>query len=45
MSLAFVAVNWRSFRPSREELIGSLVVLVLAGGLFLGYFLMLGQAR
>ena len=45
MSLAFVAVNWRSFRLNREELIGSLVVLVLAGGLFLGYFLMLGRTR
>lgn len=43
MSLAFVAVNWRHFRLSREELVGSIVVLVVAGGLFLGYFLMLGR--
>lgn len=43
MSIAFVATNWRRFRLTREELVGSLVVLVVAGGLFLGYFLMLGR--
>lgn len=43
MSLAFAATNWRHFRLSREELVGSIVVLIVAGALFLGYFLALGR--
>lgn len=39
MSLAFLAVNWRMFRLTRQELIGSVVAVLAAGGLFLGYFL------
>jgi len=39
MTLAFLVVNFRSFRLSSQELWGSLVVLVAAGGLFLAYFL------
>ncbi len=41
MSAAFVAVNWRRFRLTREELAATGLVLLLAGGLFLGYFLFL----
>lgn len=41
MSIAFVALNWRRFRLSREEIISTAVVIVLAGALFLGYFLFL----
>ncbi|MBM3458252.1 MAG: hypothetical protein FJX77_06945 [Armatimonadetes bacterium] len=41
MSIAFVAVNWRHFRLSRQELIHTLIVLGLMGGLFLAYFLFL----
>jgi hypothetical protein len=41
MSIAFVARNWRRFRLSREEIISTAVVIVLAGALFLGYFLFL----
>lgn len=41
MSVAFVAGNWRSFRLSRQELISTVLVILLAGGLFLGYFLFL----
>lgn len=40
MALAFVGLNWRKFRLTRDELIGTILVLVLAGGLFLGYFLL-----
>jgi hypothetical protein len=38
MSLAFVAVNWRSFRLTRQELVGSILVLVVTGALFFAYF-------
>lgn len=41
MSLAFVIANLRCFRLSRQEVISTFVVIVLAGGLFLGYFLFL----
>lgn len=41
MALAFVALNWRKFRLTRDEIIGTALVLVLAGGLFLGYFLLI----
>lgn len=39
MSLAFLITNWRMFRLTRQELVGSLVVVLAAGGLFLMYFL------
>jgi hypothetical protein len=39
MSIAFVAANWRRFRLTREEIISTVVVIVFAGALFLGYFL------
>jgi hypothetical protein len=38
MALAFLAVNHRAFRLSREEAWGTLVVLLAAGGLFFAYF-------
>lgn len=41
MSITFVVLNWRKFRLSREEIISTAVVIVLAGALFLGYFLFL----
>jgi hypothetical protein len=41
MSIAFVAANWRKFSLTREELISTTLVLLLMGGLFLGYFLFL----
>jgi hypothetical protein len=39
MSVAFIAANWKKFRLTKEEILGSVLVLVLMGGLFLGYFL------
>ncbi|MFN3652933.1 MAG: hypothetical protein ACK47B_25425 [Armatimonadota bacterium] len=39
MAVAFVALNWRHFRLSRQELVGSVVVLLVTGALFWGYFL------
>lgn len=41
MSVTFVALNWRKFRLTREEIVSTAVVVVLAGALFLGYFLFL----
>lgn len=41
MSVTFVALNWRRFRLSRDEVVSTAVVIVLAGALFLGYFLFL----
>jgi hypothetical protein len=41
MSVTFVALNWRKFRLSREEIVSTAVVIALAGALFLGYFLFL----
>jgi len=38
MSIAFVAVNWRSFRLTRDEVISTAVVLAVIGALFFGYF-------
>jgi hypothetical protein len=40
MSITFVAANWRQFRLSRSEIISTGVVLLLAGSLFLAFFLM-----
>jgi hypothetical protein len=40
MSAAFVAVNWRKFRLTKQELISTAVVLAVMGGLFLAYFLL-----
>jgi hypothetical protein len=45
MSAAFVAANWRRFLLTRGELASTAVVLVLAGGLFLGYFLFMFPGR
>lgn len=39
MMVAFLATNWRRFKLSRDELLGTALVLVVAGGLFLFYFL------
>ncbi|MCC2669227.1 MAG: hypothetical protein K0Q72_1698 [Armatimonadetes bacterium] len=39
MSIAFVGLNWRRFRLTREEIVSTAVVIVFAGALFLGYFL------
>jgi hypothetical protein len=39
MSIAFMAINWKRFRLTRDELIGSAAVLGVTGALFLGYFL------
>src|SRR5688572_31144170 len=33
MSIAFVAVNWREFKLTKEEIVSTAAVLVLAGGL------------
>jgi hypothetical protein len=41
MSITFVAANWRSFRLSKQEVISTVVVILVAGTLFLGYFLFL----
>jgi hypothetical protein len=45
MSITFMAYNWRRFRLSREELIGSAAVLGVTGALFLGYFLFIFPHR
>ena len=45
MSIAFLAANWRHFRLTRSELLSTALVLVLMGGLFLGYFLLLFPGR
>jgi hypothetical protein len=45
MSVAFLAANWRYFRLTRQELAASLVVLGVAGALFVGYFLLLFQGK
>jgi hypothetical protein len=45
MSLAFIGANWRQFKLTRQELLSTGVVLVLMGGLFLGYFLFLFPAK
>lgn len=45
MSVAFVAVNWRRFRLTRDEILGSLLVLALMGGLFFVYFRFLFGAK
>lgn len=45
MSLAFLAVNWRSFKLTKQEMVGSIVVVAAAGALFLGYFLTLYRHR
>lgn len=42
MGLAFLLLNARRFRLTRTEMIGSVLVLLLAGGLFWGYFELLG---
>lgn len=39
MSITFVAANWRHFRLSRAELVSTGIVLAVAGGLFLAFFL------
>ncbi len=39
MSLAFLAVNWREFRLTRDEWIGTVAVVLVAGGLFASYFI------
>ena len=41
MSAAFVVLNWRRFRLTREEVAGSVLVLAVMGGLFAAYFLFL----
>jgi hypothetical protein len=41
MSAAFLALNWRKFRLTRQEIVSTVVVLVLMGALFVGYFLWL----
>lgn len=38
MALAFLAVNWKSLRLSRQEIIASLAVLAGAGALFFAFF-------
>lgn len=43
MSAAFVLLNWRRFRLTREEVVGSVLVLAVIGGLFAAYFLFLYQ--
>ena len=45
MSAAFVAANWRRFLLTRQELASTVVVLVLAGALFAGYFLFMFPGR
>jgi hypothetical protein len=45
MAVTFLAVNWRRFRLSREELLGSVLVLLVTGALFLGYFLLVFPGR
>lgn len=45
MSLAFVAVNWRMFRLTREELLSTVLVLVVMGALFAGFFMLTGSRR
>lgn len=43
MALGFLAVNCRSLRLTRQEFWGSVIVVALAGALFLGYFLLPGR--
>ncbi len=45
MALTFVALNWRKFRLTRDEILGTVIVLLLAGGLFFGYFALLYGKR
>jgi hypothetical protein len=44
MSIAFVALNWRNFRLSRQEIVSTALVLVVMGALFLSYFLLFFRA-
>lgn len=39
MSIAFVVVNWRHFRLTRQEIVSTFAVLGVMGLLFVGYFL------
>jgi hypothetical protein len=41
MSAAFLALNWRKFRLTRQEIVSTVVVLGVMGALFVGYFLWL----
>lgn len=43
MSLTFIALNWRKFKLTKQEIISTLVVLGLVGALFVGYFVLLGK--
>src|SRR5262249_32057677 len=45
MAVTFLAVNWNRFRLSREEVLGSALVLLVAGGAFLGYFLVVWKHK
>jgi hypothetical protein len=40
MSLTFIALNWRKFKLSKQEIVSTFVVLGLVGALFVGYFVM-----
>ena len=43
MSITFIAMNWRKFKLSKQEIVSTFVVLGLVGALFVGYFVMLGK--
>jgi hypothetical protein len=43
MSLTFIALNWRKFKLTKQEVLSTFVVLGLVGALFVGYFVMLGK--
>ncbi len=43
MSLTFIAMNWRQFKLTKQEVLSTLVVLGLVGALFVGYFVMLAK--
>lgn len=43
MSLTFIALNWRKFKLSKQEIVSTFAVLGLVGALFVGYFVVLGK--